>query len=284
MVSGNKGDGIFVFQQHGQVFQPVVPQGVGAHPGEHAVFPQGIVIFLLHHVAVKSLYGSAVHRKLRLVRVQSHAHEQLGDRKLVPGGKIETPALRIDGVGTAVVAAHHKTYAVAVPVGVPIDVDLRAPFVLRHLSLRVAFIIPIFRRIHGGKLIIDRFSIRAVAHKLRHMDGQLLCAAPFVPDGFFQRELLRDTFLLGCKRRGILAAAGALAGGSGAGAAFCAAAPGQHQRGSQHQRGKAFVFHGRSPCFLSRSCRSFAAGSPPRQRGFARRSWSGSGRWTGGPS
>ena len=98
MVSANKGDGIFVFQQNGQVFQPVVPQGVDAHPGEHAAFPQEIVIFLLHHVAVKSLYGSAVYRKLRLVRVQPHALQHFRHEDQLSGGKIEAPALSMMGL------------------------------------------------------------------------------------------------------------------------------------------------------------------------------------------
>ena len=128
------------------------------------------------------------------------------------------------GVRAAVVAEHHE-HAVAVPVGVPVDVGLRAPLVLLRLDLRAVLVLSEVCRIHGGKLIVEMGSIRAVAFQLRHMDVQPVGDAPIVPDGLFQRELLGDAVFLCRLHRRVCGALGSCAGACGGSGSRCAAAP-----------------------------------------------------------
>ena len=279
---------VLLRQQQAQVIQLVVFQRVHPHACQIAAAAQALVVAALRHIPVKGLHGLAQHLLLHGIRVQPHALKHFSHGDLLSGGKIEAPAPGIPRIGTAVVAEHHKADAVAVPVGIPVDISIisiRAPLVLLGLDLRAVLVLSEFCRIHGGKLIVDISGVRAVAHKLRHMDVQLLCAAPLVQlDGLFQRELLGDAVFLCCLHRRVCGALGDSAGACGGSGSRCAAAPRQHHRRRQHRSGKAFVFHGGSPCFLNRSCGSSAAGSRPRQRGFARRSWSWSGSRCTGPS
>ena len=253
---------VLLGQQQTQVFQRIVFQRAHPHFRQVPAETQTLVIRTLRHLPVKDLHRLPLHLCLHFVRVQPHALQHLGCGDLPAGGKIEAPPAVIPRGVVVIVAAHHQTDAVAVPVGVPVDLGLRALFALRHLSVRIAFIIHVLRRIHGSKFLVESGGIRAVAHKLRHMDAQLLHADHLAPHRLFKAPLVGDAVFLCCLHRRICAALGSCAGACGGCGGSCAAAAGQQQGRSQHKGRKALVFHSRllfygmaqpspMPCHLS---------------------------------
>ena len=235
---------VLLGQQQAQVFQRIVFQRAHPHFRQVPAEAQALVIRALRHLPVKGLHGLPVYLCLHLVRVQPHALQQFGCGEPLAGGKIEAPAAVIPRGVLVIVAAHHQTDAVAVPVGVPADLDLCAVFALRHLSVRIAFIIHVFRRIHGSKFLVESGGIRTVAHKLRYMNAQLLHADHLAPHRLFKAPLVGDAFFLGRLHRLGCIALGSCAGACGPRGSRCAAAAGQQQRRSQNHSSKTFVFHG----------------------------------------
>ena len=240
---------VLLRQKQTQVFQRIVFQRAHPHFRQVPAAAQALVIRALRHLPVKGLHGLPLHLRLYFVRVQTHALQHLGCGDLPASGKIEAPPAVIPRGVVVIAAAYHQTDAVAVPVGVPVDdLGLWALFALRHLSVRVAFIILVFRRIHSGKFIVESGGVRAVAHKLRHMDAQLHHADHLAPHRLFKAPLVGDALLLLRLHRCGCAALGSCTGACGGSGSSCAAAAGQQQRRSQNHSSKTFVFHG---CLLS---------------------------------
>ena len=239
---------VLLRQKQTQVFQFIVFQRAHPHFRQVPAAAQALVIRALRHLPVKGLHGLPLHLRLYFVRVQTHVLQHLGCGDPSAGGKIEAPPAVIPRGVVVIVAAHHQTDAVAVPVGVPVDLGLWALFALRHLSVRIAFIIHVFCRIHSGKFFVESGGVRAVAHKLRHMDAQLHHADHLAPHRLFKAPLVGDALLLRRLHRCGCGALGSCAGACGGRGGSCAAAAGQQQRRSQNHSSKTFVFHG---CLLS---------------------------------
>ena len=115
---------ILLGQQQTQVFQFIVFQRTHPHFRQVPAEAQALVIRALRHLPVKGLHSLPLHLRLHLVRVQPHALQHLGCGDLPAGGKIEAPPAVIPRGVVVIVAAHHQTDAVAVPVGVPVDLGL----------------------------------------------------------------------------------------------------------------------------------------------------------------
>ena len=111
-------------QKQAQVFQLIVFQRIHSHLRKLSAETQALVIRALRHLPVKGLHGLPLHLLLHGVRVQPHALQHLGHGELPAGGKIEAPPAVIPRGVVVIVAAHHQTDAVAVPVGVPVDLGL----------------------------------------------------------------------------------------------------------------------------------------------------------------
>ena len=115
---------ILLRQKQAKVFQFIVFQRVHPHLRQFSVETPTLVICALRHLPVKGLHGLPLHLLLHGVRVQTHPLQHLGHGELPAGGKIEAPPAVIPRGVVVIVAAHHQTDAVAVPVGVPVDLGL----------------------------------------------------------------------------------------------------------------------------------------------------------------
>ena len=115
---------ILLRQKETQVFQRIVFQRAHPHFRQVPASAQALVIRALRHLPVKGLHGLPLHLRLYFVRVQTHVLQHLGCGDLPAGGKIEAPPAVIPRCFVVIVAAHHQTDAVAVPVGVPVDLGL----------------------------------------------------------------------------------------------------------------------------------------------------------------
>ena len=115
---------ILLRQKQTQVFQRIVFQRAHPHFRQVPAAAQALVIRALRHLPVKGLHGLPLHLRLYFVRVQPHPLQHLGCGDLPAGGKIEAPPAVIPWGVVVIVAAHHQTDAVAVPVGVPVDLGL----------------------------------------------------------------------------------------------------------------------------------------------------------------
>ena len=182
-------------------------------------------------------------------------------------------------IRTAIAAADHKADAVAVPAGVPVHLHADVPRIWVGCRRAVCVLLHIVF-VKLGNLGVDAGSIGAVAFQPGQMDVQPDLAAVLRLHHLFKGVLLGDHHggVHGI-RRGRFQLPAASRAGRG-----CGLCPAARQQRRCQQRGQhpaeCFVFHGGSPVFSAAPAGvsnpgsgSAAAGSFPRQRGFARRSW-----------
>ena len=271
----HEGNVSLTVQRKRQLVQRSPPCGVSlfqAAGGQHSSLDGGLTVQLIpaFHVAVKRLFQRS--------GICPHTLQHLGDGQLLSAFKIEAPAVVEGGIGTSVAAADHKADAVAVPAGVPVHLNADVPHV-RIGCLRAVCVLLHIVFVELGNLGVDAGGVGAVAFQPGQMDVQ--------PDGaaVFRLYHLFKGVLLGDRRGGVhgirrgrfqLPAASR----AGRGCSLCPAACQQRRQQNCRYPAERVVFHGGSPVFSAAPAvvsnpgsGSAAAGSFPRQRGFARRSW-----------